>query len=180
MKMIFHSHASKTHFHTKGCALGLILKVRVFGTRKCPIWRSLDPASRILYNSCCWSDFPSSLMIMSSVINCGSPPHKGWKLKWGSVVYPGEGPLPPPLPRLIFGPNWGPTGRKNLGGETTPRRLPFLAWGDFYARSRFARSSIPEEKWGLLVVLPNSGNTAVYSFFFWSSVLQCNSLHAFA
>ena len=28
----------------------------------------------------------------------------------------------------------------------------FLAWGDFYARSRFACSTIPEEKWGLLVV----------------------------
>ena len=25
---------------------------------------------------------------------------------------------------------------------------PFLAWGDFYARSRFAHSTIPEEKWG--------------------------------
>ena len=24
---------------------------------------------------------------------------------------------------------------------------PFLAWGDFHARSRFARSTIPEEKW---------------------------------
>ena len=24
----------------------------------------------------------------------------------------------------------------------------FLAWGDFHARSRFARSTIPEEKWG--------------------------------
>ena len=31
------SHANKTHFHKKGCALGLILKVRVFGTRKWPI-----------------------------------------------------------------------------------------------------------------------------------------------
>jgi len=30
-----------------------------------------------------------------------------------------------------------------------PRRVsPFLAWGDFHARSRFARSTIPEEKWG--------------------------------
>ena len=30
-----------------------------------------------------------------------------------------------------------------------PRRvLPFLAWGDFHARSRFAGSTIPEEKWG--------------------------------
>ena len=25
MEMIFHSHANKTHFHKKGCALGLIL-----------------------------------------------------------------------------------------------------------------------------------------------------------
>ena len=37
MEMIFHSHANKTHFHKKGCALDLILKVRVFGTRKRPI-----------------------------------------------------------------------------------------------------------------------------------------------
>ena len=37
MEMIFHSHANKTHFHKKGCALGLILKVRVFGTWKWPI-----------------------------------------------------------------------------------------------------------------------------------------------
>ena len=29
METIFHSHANKTHFHKKGCALGLILKVRV-------------------------------------------------------------------------------------------------------------------------------------------------------
>ena len=25
---------------------------------------------------------------------------------------------------------------------------PFLAWGDFHERSRLARSTIPEEKWG--------------------------------
>ena len=37
MQIIFYSHASKTHFHKKGCALGLILNVRVFGTRKWPI-----------------------------------------------------------------------------------------------------------------------------------------------
>ena len=37
MEMIFHSNANKTHFHKKGCPLGLILKVRVFGTRKWPI-----------------------------------------------------------------------------------------------------------------------------------------------
>ena len=34
---IFHSHANKTHFYRKGCALGLFLKVRGFGTRKWPI-----------------------------------------------------------------------------------------------------------------------------------------------
>ena len=27
----------KPHFHKKGCALGLFLKMRVFGTRKWPI-----------------------------------------------------------------------------------------------------------------------------------------------
>ena len=37
MEMIFHSHANKTHFIQKGCALGLILKVRVFETRRWPI-----------------------------------------------------------------------------------------------------------------------------------------------
>ena len=30
----------------------------------------------------------------------------------------------------------------------SPSRLAFLAWGDFHARSRFACSTIPEEKWG--------------------------------
>ena len=35
MEMIFHSHANKTRFHKKG-ALGLTLKVRVFGTRRWP------------------------------------------------------------------------------------------------------------------------------------------------
>ena len=37
MEIIFHSHANKTHFHKKGCAPSLILKVRGFGTRKEPI-----------------------------------------------------------------------------------------------------------------------------------------------
>ena len=31
----------------------------------------------------------------------------------------------------------------------SPRRVsPFLAWGDFHARSRLARSTNSEEKWG--------------------------------
>ena len=33
MEMIFHSHLNKPHFYKKGCVHGLILKVRVFGTR---------------------------------------------------------------------------------------------------------------------------------------------------
>ena len=37
MEISFHSHANKTHFHKKGCAPSLILKVRVFGPRKWPI-----------------------------------------------------------------------------------------------------------------------------------------------
>ena len=37
MEIVFHSHANKTHFHKKGCAPGLILKVRVSRTRKWPI-----------------------------------------------------------------------------------------------------------------------------------------------
>ena len=37
MEMICHSHTNKTHFHKKRCAFGLILKERVFGTRKSPI-----------------------------------------------------------------------------------------------------------------------------------------------
>ena len=37
MNMIFYCHANKTHFYKKGFALGLVLKVRVSGTRKWPI-----------------------------------------------------------------------------------------------------------------------------------------------
>ena len=44
-----------------------------------------------------------------------------------------------------------PHARKARHGAS-PLRLTFLAWGDFHARSRFAHSTIPEEKWGLLVV----------------------------
>ena len=32
--------------------------------------------------------------------------------------------------------------------KATHRVSPFLAWGDFHARSRFDRSTVPEEKWG--------------------------------
>ena len=36
--------------------------------------------------------------------------------------------------------------------ENQPTREKALAWGDFHARSRFARSTIPEEESGLIVV----------------------------
>ena len=37
MKMVFNYDANKTHFHTKGFALSVVLKVRFFGTWKWPI-----------------------------------------------------------------------------------------------------------------------------------------------
>ena len=39
----------------------------------------------------------------------------------------------------------------------TRRVSPFLTWGDFHARSRFARSTIPEEKWGTTRSLSEAG-----------------------
>ena len=39
MEIIFYSHANKTHFRKKGCAPSFILKVRVFGTQKWPIFK---------------------------------------------------------------------------------------------------------------------------------------------
>ena len=41
MEIIFHSHANITHFQKKSCAPSLILKVRVFRTRKWPICLAL-------------------------------------------------------------------------------------------------------------------------------------------
>ena len=38
--------------------------------------------------------------------------------------------------------------RTRKGDQEKRRVSPFLAWGDFRACSRFARSTIPEEKWG--------------------------------
>ena len=41
----------------------------------------------------------------------------------------------------------------------SPPNLAFLVWGDLHARSRFARSTIPEEIWGLLIVFHRSNAT---------------------
>ena len=43
MEMIFNYDANKTHFHNKGFALSLVLKVRFFGTRKWPIGHKSAP-----------------------------------------------------------------------------------------------------------------------------------------
>ena len=48
MKMILNCHGNKTHFHNKGFALSLVLKVRLFGTRKWPIW---TPVKGAVYNT---------------------------------------------------------------------------------------------------------------------------------
>jgi len=38
MKTILYSYANKTHFHKKGFALSLVLKMRAFETRKWPVF----------------------------------------------------------------------------------------------------------------------------------------------
>ena len=47
MKMIFNYYANISHFHNKGFALSLVLKVRFFGTRKWPI-NSVDALRQCL------------------------------------------------------------------------------------------------------------------------------------
>ena len=41
MGVILYSHGNKFHFHNKGCALGVILEVTVFGTQKWSIDQSI-------------------------------------------------------------------------------------------------------------------------------------------
>ena len=50
-EIIFYSDTNKTHFHRKGCAPSLILKVRVFGTRKCPIHARATDVYRLYLHS---------------------------------------------------------------------------------------------------------------------------------
>ena len=49
MEMIFHSHVNKTHFHNKGCALGLSLKIRVFGTLRRPTEELSQPLDDFIF-----------------------------------------------------------------------------------------------------------------------------------
>ena len=74
--------------------------------------------------------------------------------------------LPHPLPTLLLAPffprSLTPVPRSLLLNRTETldtqgtASLSFLAWIDFHARSRFARSTNPEVKWGLLVVYSSS------------------------
>ena len=52
MEIIFHSHANKTHFHKRGCALGLILKVKVLGTQKWPLEQTEKMMQNAEANAC--------------------------------------------------------------------------------------------------------------------------------
>ena len=54
---------------------------------------------------------------------------------------------------------------------------PLLAWGDFHARSRFARSTIPEEKWGTTRSLPTYCPTLSYPTGLPFFRFQCPSAH---
>ena len=67
MEIIFHSHANKTYFHKKSCAPSLILKVRVFGTRKWPVSvSSLDRAAKKKKKSA-FQNLPSQIRQSTSV-----------------------------------------------------------------------------------------------------------------
>ena len=56
MEIIFNSRANKTHFHKKGCAPSLILKVRVFGTRK---WLIVIKHWSLMRSHCLFKHVPS-------------------------------------------------------------------------------------------------------------------------
>ena len=53
---------------------------------------------------------------------------------------------------------------KSRHARKARRRVsPFLAWGDFHARSRFARFTIPEDKWGTTRSLQTSLSMHFYT-----------------
>ena len=78
--------------------------------------------------------------------------------------------------------------RNASAGENHPTRekatrgvSPFLAWGDFHARSRFAPSTNPEEKWGTtrsLVIPAILSETNIALFTGWKFI-QCVDIYKF-
>ena len=61
-------------------------------------------------------------------------------------------------------------------------RLAFLAWGVFHARLRFARSTIPPEKWGItrsLVLRPRFGHVRNGLLSYSNNCFLCSSFNYF-
>ena len=56
----------------------------------------------------------------------------------------------------------------------------FLACGDFHERLQFACSTIPEEKWGLLVIYPRVGFDSILFNLFFAVVLYATTAVYFA
>ena len=73
MGMTFHSHANKPHFHNKGCALDLILKVRDFGTREWAIAVCLNFPLCCLILSCLAVLFQRFFSVLSNIYFYFSP-----------------------------------------------------------------------------------------------------------
>ena len=65
MEITFNYYANKTHFHNKGFALSLVLKLRFFGTRKWPIkeYRRVGAEEEVKSTS-------SPLLLFGGYINC--------------------------------------------------------------------------------------------------------------
>ena len=61
MKMIFNYDANKTHFHNKGFALSLVLKVRFFGTRKWRIFKHTTLHYKKITNKYIFKGEPSGM-----------------------------------------------------------------------------------------------------------------------
>ena len=70
MKLIFHSHANKTHFHKEGCAPSLILKVDYWTTGR-DIFSPSPASFRLLP--------PPSTELTSLLVSMGSGP-SSWSI----------------------------------------------------------------------------------------------------
>ena len=87
MKMIFNYYANISHFHNKGFALSLVLKVRFFGTRKWPI---NDPPFKYLLSaefSVCTVNYGPSFFPSIHGRSAKRAGHKSMEKKRGSVIY---------------------------------------------------------------------------------------------
>ena len=90
VEMIFHSHANKTHFRKKGCALGLILKVSVFGTRKWPIsFESCVKAYSSVFPVCFYFFFNLHGLVINILSRC----ERGISYSWFATTCHGGGGL---------------------------------------------------------------------------------------